>query len=100
MSQLGSFTVSTAGCTIQSLSQGGTGSDLSATGPGVVIQATMGAVLTVAAYLPPSMGGLGIDASGAASGQVPIADGLGGFVMGALAGGGGDDPSAYGFGSF
>lgn len=79
----------TVGSTPQAaLEQGGTGSDLSATGPGVVLQGSAGADLTVGAVplgtpgyvsgvLPGENGGLGLDLTGLAPGLFLVTDGSG-----------------------
>ncbi len=48
---------------IVTLAKGGTGSDLSATGPGVLIQASNGAVATVTPQLALALGGSAADLS-------------------------------------
>lgn len=49
---------------------GGTGANLSATGPGVLVQQAIGGPLVVAPQLPPDMGGTGANFSGTGPGMV------------------------------
>lgn len=48
---------------------------------------TVGTTLTLGGILNPANGGLGINASGATIGKIPVADGAGGFAMGGIDGG-------------
>jgi hypothetical protein len=70
-----------AGSGLWGLADGGTGSDLSATGPGLLIQGTTGANLSVSSYLDPVYGGLGLDASAATVGTAPLISSTGTFSM-------------------
>lgn len=66
---------------IAGVNGGGTGTDLSGAGPGVVVQGTLGAALSVEAQLELALGGTGADLSAAGPGVVVQASGGAAFTV-------------------